>query len=34
MHVVYPVVVSALLFSIGVYGVLARGYRRECDPDC
>ncbi|GII53506.1 NADH-quinone oxidoreductase subunit K 1 [Planotetraspora thailandica] len=24
MHVVYPVVVSALLFSIGVYGVLAR----------
>nr|WP_245651916.1 NADH-quinone oxidoreductase subunit NuoK [Streptosporangium amethystogenes] len=24
MHVVYPLVVSALLFSIGVYGVLAR----------
>lgn len=24
MHVVYPAVVSALLFSIGVYGVLAR----------
>lgn len=24
MHVVYPTVVSALLFSIGVYGVLAR----------
>jgi len=24
VHVVYPVVVSALLFSIGVYGVLAR----------
>lgn len=24
MHIVYPVVVSALLFSIGVYGVLAR----------
>ncbi len=24
MHVVYPVIVSALLFSIGVYGVLAR----------
>ncbi|MGH8867408.1 MAG: NADH-quinone oxidoreductase subunit NuoK [Actinomycetes bacterium] len=24
MHVVYPVVLSALLFSIGVYGVLAR----------
>ncbi|WP_214103477.1 NADH-quinone oxidoreductase subunit NuoK [Acrocarpospora catenulata] len=24
MHVVYPVVVAALLFSIGVYGVLAR----------
>ncbi|MET8139569.1 NADH-quinone oxidoreductase subunit NuoK [Sphaerisporangium sp. NPDC005288] len=24
MHVVYPVVLAALLFSIGVYGVLAR----------
>jgi NADH-quinone oxidoreductase subunit K len=24
MHAAYPVVVSALLFSIGVYGVLAR----------
>lgn len=24
MHIVYPAVVSALLFSIGVYGVLAR----------
>nr|WP_281260270.1 NADH-quinone oxidoreductase subunit NuoK [Nonomuraea indica] len=24
MHVVYPAVVSALLFSVGVYGVLAR----------
>nr|WP_042196025.1 NADH-quinone oxidoreductase subunit NuoK [Kibdelosporangium sp. MJ126-NF4]CEL22360.1 NADH-ubiquinone oxidoreductase chain K [Kibdelosporangium sp. MJ126-NF4]CTQ89215.1 NADH-ubiquinone oxidoreductase chain K (EC 1.6.5.3) [Kibdelosporangium sp. MJ126-NF4] len=24
MHVVYPAVLSALLFSIGVYGVLAR----------
>ncbi|GGS83258.1 NADH-quinone oxidoreductase subunit K 1 [Planobispora rosea] len=24
MHVVYPAIVSALLFSIGVYGVLAR----------
>jgi NADH-quinone oxidoreductase subunit K len=24
VHIVYPVVVSALLFSIGVYGVLAR----------
>ncbi|WP_062431118.1 NADH-quinone oxidoreductase subunit NuoK [Herbidospora daliensis] len=24
MHVVYPAVVAALLFSIGVYGVLAR----------
>ena len=24
MHVVYPAVVSALLFGIGVYGVLAR----------
>jgi NADH-quinone oxidoreductase subunit K len=24
MHVVYPLVVAALLFSIGVYGVLAR----------
>ena len=24
MHVVYPAVVSALLFAIGVYGVLAR----------
>jgi NADH-quinone oxidoreductase subunit K len=24
MHVVYPVVVAALLFAIGVYGVLAR----------
>jgi NADH-quinone oxidoreductase subunit K len=24
MHVVYPTVVAALLFSIGVYGVLAR----------
>jgi NADH-quinone oxidoreductase subunit K len=24
MHVVYPAVVSALLFSTGVYGVLAR----------
>ncbi|MEO5875869.1 MAG: NADH-quinone oxidoreductase subunit NuoK [Streptosporangiaceae bacterium] len=24
MHATYPVVVSALLFSIGVYGVLAR----------
>ncbi len=24
MHIVYPVVISALLFSIGVYGVLAR----------
>lgn len=24
MHLVYPVVVAALLFSIGVYGVLAR----------
>nr|WP_062338417.1 NADH-quinone oxidoreductase subunit NuoK [Herbidospora sakaeratensis] len=24
MHVVYPAVVAALLFSVGVYGVLAR----------
>jgi NADH-quinone oxidoreductase subunit K len=24
MHVVYPVVLAALLFSVGVYGVLAR----------
>lgn len=24
MHIVYPAVVSALLFSVGVYGVLAR----------
>jgi NADH-quinone oxidoreductase subunit K len=24
MHVVYPAVVAALLFSIGIYGVLAR----------
>ncbi|MBC6457739.1 NADH-quinone oxidoreductase subunit NuoK [Actinomadura sp. HBU206391] len=24
MHVVYPLIVAALLFSIGVYGVLAR----------
>ncbi|SEL56870.1 NADH-quinone oxidoreductase subunit K [Nonomuraea pusilla] len=24
MHIVYPVVVSVLLFSVGVYGVLAR----------
>jgi NADH-quinone oxidoreductase subunit K len=24
MHLVYPVVISALLFSVGVYGVLAR----------
>ncbi|WP_438943183.1 NADH-quinone oxidoreductase subunit NuoK [Nonomuraea aridisoli] len=24
MHIVYPAVISALLFSIGVYGVLAR----------
>jgi NADH-quinone oxidoreductase subunit K len=24
MHIVYPLVVAALLFSIGVYGVLAR----------
>ena len=24
MHLVYPVVLSALLFSIGIYGVLAR----------
>ncbi|WP_283139077.1 NADH-quinone oxidoreductase subunit NuoK [Rhizohabitans arisaemae] len=24
MHIVYPLVVSALLFSIGIYGVLAR----------
>lgn len=24
MHIVYPAVVSALLFSIGIYGVLAR----------
>ncbi|MBO3746949.1 NADH-quinone oxidoreductase subunit NuoK [Streptosporangiaceae bacterium NEAU-GS5] len=24
MHVVYPAVISALLFSVGVYGVLAR----------
>ena len=24
MHVLYPVVLAALLFSIGVYGVLAR----------
>ncbi|MCW2903928.1 MAG: NADH:ubiquinone oxidoreductase subunit 11 or (chain K)-like protein [Streptosporangiaceae bacterium] len=24
MHVVYPLVVAALLFSVGVYGVLAR----------
>ncbi len=24
MHIVYPAVVAALLFSIGVYGVLAR----------
>ncbi|GAB3277200.1 NADH-quinone oxidoreductase subunit NuoK [Actinocorallia lasiicapitis] len=24
MHVLYPVVVSALLFSVGIYGVLAR----------
>lgn len=24
MHLLYPVVISALLFSVGVYGVLAR----------
>jgi NADH-quinone oxidoreductase subunit K len=24
MHLIYPVVVAALLFSVGVYGVLAR----------
>ncbi len=24
MHLVYPLVVSALLFSLGIYGVLAR----------
>ncbi|MGH3375011.1 MAG: NADH-quinone oxidoreductase subunit NuoK [Actinoallomurus sp.] len=24
MHLVYPVVIAALLFSVGVYGVLAR----------
>lgn len=24
MHVIYPVVLAALLFSVGVYGVLAR----------
>ncbi len=24
MHLVYPIVLSALLFSIGIYGVLAR----------
>jgi NADH-quinone oxidoreductase subunit K len=24
MHIVYPVVIAALLFSVGVYGVLAR----------
>ena len=24
MHVVYPVVLAALLFSVGIYGVLAR----------
>lgn len=24
MHIVYPTIVSALLFSVGVYGVLAR----------
>ena len=24
MHLVYPVVISALLFAVGVYGVLAR----------
>ena len=30
MHVVYPAVVSALLFGIGVYGVLARATRSWC----
>jgi NADH-quinone oxidoreductase subunit K len=24
MHLIYPVVIAALLFSVGVYGVLAR----------
>ncbi len=24
MHLVYPIVIAALLFSVGVYGVLAR----------
>lgn len=27
MHLAYPTVVAALLFSIGVYGVLAAGTR-------